>query len=65
LPDTSIELPLAQNLRDRLRLLVRRDYAFRIISAAFSPIMIDGAFVFLPTSVGMIEASTTRRPPTP
>jgi hypothetical protein len=64
LPDTSIELPLAQNPHGRLCLLVRY-YAFRIISAAFSPIMIDGAFVFPPTRVGMIDASTTRRPPTP
>jgi hypothetical protein len=30
--------------------------------AAFSPIMIDGALVFPEVSVGMIEASATRRP---
>jgi len=37
----------------------------RIRSDAFSPIMIVGAFVFAPTSVGMIDASTTRRPSVP
>jgi len=35
--------------------------AFRIMSAAFSPIMMVGAFVLAPTNFGMIEASTTRR----
>ena len=34
----------------------------RIATAAFSPIIIAGAFVLPPTSVGMIEQSTTRRP---
>ena len=37
----------------------------RIISAPFSPIRIAAAFVFPETSVGMTEASTTRRPETP
>src|SRR5271156_1062223 len=31
------------------------------MSAAFSPIMIDGALVLLDVSVGMIDASATRR----
>jgi hypothetical protein len=37
----------------------------RIIRDAFSPIMIDGAFVFPDVSVGMIDASATRRPRIP
>src|SRR3546814_1173835 len=37
----------------------------RIMSAAFSPIMIVGAFRFPETIVGMIEESTIRRPSTP
>lgn len=37
----------------------------RIISAAFSPIIMTGALVLPPISVGMIEASTTRRPARP
>ena len=37
----------------------------RIISAAFSPIMIVGALVLPPISVGMIEASTMRKASTP
>jgi hypothetical protein len=32
------------------------------MSAAFSPIMIDGALVLPDVSVGMIEASAIRRP---
>src|SRR5947207_2205595 len=35
------------------------------MSAAFSPIMIDGALVLPDVSVGMIEASATRRPAMP
>jgi len=38
---------------------------FSIMSAAFSPIMIDGALVLPDVSVGMIEASATRRPAKP
>src|SRR5260370_26898742 len=36
-----------------------------IMSAAFSPIMMVGALVLPPIRVGMIEASTTRRPSSP
>jgi hypothetical protein len=35
------------------------------MSAAFSPIMMDGALVLPPINVGMIDASTTRRPSSP
>jgi len=38
---------------------------FSIMSAAFSPIMIDGALVLPDVSVGMIEASATLRPAMP
>ena len=36
-----------------------------IMSAAFSPIMMDGALVLPPIRVGMIDASATRRPSSP
>src|SRR5581483_1846283 len=36
-----------------------------IMAAAFSPIIVVGALVLPPTSVGMIDASHTRRPVTP
>ena len=39
--------------------------AASIIREAFSPIMIDGALVLPDVSVGMMEASATRRPPIP
>src|SRR5207344_3454204 len=38
---------------------------FSTMSAAFSPIMIDGALVLPDVSVGMIEASATLRPAMP
>jgi len=38
---------------------------FSIMSAAFSPIMIDGALVLPEVSVGIIEALATRRPVMP
>ena len=40
-------------------------YAARIRSAAFSPIIMLGAFVFPDTCVGIIEASATLSPSTP
>ncbi len=39
--------------------------AYSTMSAAFSPIMIDGALVLPDVSVGMIEASAMRRPAMP
>ncbi len=41
------------------------DAAAKAMRAAFSPIMIDGAFVLPDVNVGMIEASATRRPAIP
>ena len=38
---------------------------FSTMTAAFSPIMIDGALVLPDVSVGMIEASATRKPAMP
>ena len=43
-------------------LLKRYCVLARIIREAFSPIMIDGALVFPDVSVGMTDASATRRP---
>ena len=39
-----------------------RSVSSRIMAAAFSPIMIDGALVLPVTTDGMIEASATRSP---
>ena len=58
-----ILLPLPGSLRDER--LQRRTVAALIRSAAFSPIMIVAALVFPFTMVGIIEASTTRRPAVP
>ena len=44
------------------RRLLSGSGSFSTMSAAFSPIMIDGALVLPDVSVGMIEASATRRP---
>ena len=59
-------------LRKRFAFVAGNDGAFSrarisalIMSAAFSPIMMVGALVLPPISVGMIEASTTRRRATP
>jgi hypothetical protein len=44
----------------------RQPAAFvRIVSAAFSAIMMVGALVLLPVNVGMIDASITRNPSMP
>ncbi len=47
-------------------IITQRGYFLpRIISAAFSPIMIDGAFVFPDTMFGIMDASATRNPEIP
>src|SRR5215472_8389223 len=58
-----ILLLLPGSLRDER--LQRRTGAALIRSAAFSPIMMVAALVFPFTMVGIMEASTTRRPAVP
>ena len=57
--DGTIQISIKQGMKS--------DYwaSWIIISEAFSPIMIVGAFVFPDTNVGIIDASATRRPVTP
>lgn len=52
----------ANTLGCLLRVLAAEQALWLIKSAAFSPIMIVGAFVFPDMLFGMIDASTTRNP---
>ena len=64
----SVATGLDDRLAPRNRSFASKDgqvAVFSTMSAAFSPIMIDGALVLPDVSVGMIEASATRRPAMP
>ena len=56
---------IALSRNSRLRMQRDRAVARRIMSEAFSAIMMIGALVLPDTRSGMIEASTTRRPSMP
>lgn len=55
-PDSCVQAVIASNQRDQITA------SSKIMSDAFSAIAVVGALVLPPTSVGMIEASTTRSP---
>ena len=44
---------------------VKETYSERIVAAIFSPTIIVGRLVLAHGTIGMIEASQTRNPPTP
>ena len=55
-------MPKTLSPGQKVQKLLRQVAAFSTMSAAFSPIMIDGALVLPDVSVGMIEASAIGRP---